>query len=456
MNSDESFEREVRASLRAAAAGPAPDQLLARIGEIPSRQPVPRAGRRGLRLFARLSVNVGAAAAVVIAVVALIVTRNGGSLPAGGQGTGSTSVATPAASVAPSAAAPVASTSPAPSPMAGAATSLLGLSPASVTFVSADDGWVLGTGTCSSGPCAAMARTVDGGRTWAAVPAPGASIVPGPDQGASGVSGLRFADTRNGWAFGPDLWATHDGGTTWARLTIPGLAADAAVAALETAGGTVHAVVFDGGGYRVASSPVGADDFRLAQVRVPVGAGPVPSVQLVLSGAAGWLLENDRTVVAGARLVNGGWVAWQPPCAGVVGPAFLAASGPTELAAACDVGLWGTPAGDHLYLSHDGGSSFVESSTAVPVQLAAQVAAASPSVVVVAGSDSTGARLVATFDGGRTWTVVALLGAVTIRDLGFTSAEQGVVITTSAGAPAGLLMTRDGGRTWRAVGAAGG
>src|SRR5450756_1465222 len=215
---------------------------------------------------------------------------------------------------------PVASTSPVPTATPSASTSLLGLSPASVTFVSPDDGWVLGTGTCSSAPCAAIARTADGGRTWAKVSAPHASIVPGGGQGAPGISGLRFADARNGWAFGPDLWATHDGGATWARLTIPGLPADAAIFALASAHGTVHAVVLDGQDYRVASSPVGADDFRLGPVRVAVGAGPVPAVQLVLSGAAGWMIENDRTVVGGARLVNGAWVAWQPPCAAVVGP----------------------------------------------------------------------------------------------------------------------------------------
>ena len=599
MKSDESFERDVRASLRASASGQAPDQLVARIGAIPAGEPSPRAGARGLRLVARLGVNLAAAAVVVIAIAALIVSRNGGNLPAGAQPSGSASVATPGASAAPlapsacgnpaspnpaspgssqgvapagpvvvtlgiysgrpdpawtltvneaagvdaalaalpdrtgtppvgglgyhgfsitrpgttlvaylgtvapsgdgprtmkadptrsierclletsrshvtpgeyaiaeiaiaapsaaspAASAPPASTSPVPPATPSASTSLLGLSPASVTFVSADDGWVLGTGTCSGAPCAAIARTVDGGRTWTGVSAPAAAIVPGGDQGPPGISRLRFADARDGWAFGPDLWATHDGGATWARLTIPGLPADAAIVALESANGKVHAAVLDGQDYRVASSPVGADDFRLSAVRVPVGAGPVPAVQLVVSGAAGWLIENDRAVVGGARLVNGAWVAWQPPCADVVGPAFLAASSPTELAAACDVGLWGTSTGDHLYVSHDGGSTFVESGTAVLLTTAAQVAAASPSTIVVGGFDAKGAVLVATFDGGRTWAVVARLGA-TIADLGFTTAAQGVVITAPADGTASLLMTRDGGRTWRAVGGAGG
>ena len=592
MKSDESFEREVRASLRASAAGWVPDELVARIGEIPSREPSPRAGVRGLHLVARLAVNLAAAAVVVLAVAALIVSRNGGNLPAGGQPNGSGNSATSGASAIPSvtsvcgslaspnpasprpsgsaaAAGPVVVTlgiysgvpdpawtltvdeaagvdaalaalpdgsgtppvgglgyhgfwitrpgsvlvaylgavappgdgpramkadptrsierclletsrshvtpdeyaiaevaitsSAAPTPPVSpatpsASTSLLGIvpGPASATFVSADEGWVLGTGTCSISPCPAIARTADGGRTWVAVPVPAASIVPGADQGTSGISGLRFADARDGWAFAPDLWATHDGGATWARLVIPGLPADAAIVALESANGTVHAAVLDGQDFRVASSPVGTDDWSVSPVRVPVGAGPVPSVQLVLSGAAGWLLENDRTVVGGARLVSGAWTAWQPPCADVVGPAFLAASSPTELAAACDVGLWGTPAGDHLFLSHDGGSTFAESGTAVPVQMASHVATASPSVIVVGGSDATGAVLVATFDGGRTWTTVAPLGAVEIADLGFTTAGQGVVITVSADGPASVLMTRDGGRTWRTVGSSGG
>jgi len=456
MKSDESFERTVRASLLASAAEQAPDGLVARIGEIPARQPSPTAGRGGLRLVARVAVNLAAAAVVVIAVAALIVTRNG-NLPPGGQANGSGSLptasaatATPAASASPSAA------SPAPSPTSAAPATVLGLSPASVTFASATDGWVLGKGTCSSGSCAAIMRTGDAGRTWTPIPAPAASIVPGGGQGAPGISRLRFADARNGWAYGPDLWATHDGGVTWNRLTISGLPADAAVVALEAGNGSVHTVAFDGQGYRVASSPVGTDDFRLSAVRVAVGAGPVPSVQLVLSGAAGWLLENDRTVVGGARLVNGTWAAWQPPCMNVVGPAYLAASSPTELAAACDVGLWSSPTGSHLFVSHDGGSTFAEAATAVPLTMTSQISAASASVTVVGGTDATGDVLVATFDSGRTWSVVARLGTADLVDLGFTTPTQGVLIATSGDAPATFWMTRDGGGTWSVVGAAGG
>ena len=451
MTSDESFEREVRASLVASAAGRAPDDLAARIGQIPDREPMPRAGAGGLHLAGRVAVNLAAAAVVVIAVAALIVTRNG-NLPPAGLPAGSAALPTATATASPATSASPVVASPLPSVTPVAPTALIGLSPASVTFVSASDGWVLGTGACPSGACAAISRTADAGRTWTAVAAPAASIVPAPEQGTQGISRLRFADARDGWAYGPDLWSTHDGGATWARLTIAGLPAGSGVVALEAGNGSVHAVVLDGQGFRIASSPVGTDDFRISTVRVAVGAGPVPAVQLVLSGAAGWLLENDRTVIGGARLVNGSWVAWQPPCLSVVGPAYLAASSATELAAACDVGLWSSPTGSHLFVSHDGGSTFVAAPTAVPLTMTAAIAGASPNVTVVGGTDATGAALVGTFDGGRTWSVVARLGTGGLTDLGFTTATQGVVVATSGNGPGTLYMTRDGGRTWAAVG----
>jgi photosystem II stability/assembly factor-like uncharacterized protein len=453
MKSDESFEEDVRASLRASAPRQVPEDLVVRIAAIPVEEPA-SGSVRGLHLFARSAVNLAAAAIVVVAVAALIISRNGANAPVGGLPNGSPSVGAPGATS--SAATPVPAASPSPSPAAEpGAVPALGLIPASVTFVSANDGWVLGKATCASGQCAAIARTADGGRTWVAVQAPDAPIFPSPSDVSPGISELRFADAHNGWAFGPDLWSTHDGGTTWVRQTIPGVPAGPNVAALETAGGTVYAVVFDGGAYRVESSPVGSDAWALAALRVPVGAGPVPTIQVILQGGAGWLLENDRTVVAGARLVNGSWVTWQPPCATVVGPAFLAASGPKDLAAACDVGLWSNPTGEHLFLSHDGGLTFTESATAVPLTMGAMAAAASPSVIVVGGSDGTGAILVATFDAGKSWSVVARLGSVQIANLGFTTATQGVVVAAAANGPATLMMTRDGGHTWSPVGQAG-
>jgi hypothetical protein len=156
MKSDESFEREVRASLRASAAGQAPDELVARIGEIPSREPSRRAGVRGLRLVARLAVNLAAAAVVVIAVAALIVTRNGGSFPAGGQPNGSASAATPGASVATPPATFTCDSPASPSPAAGSSAP-----PSRARSVTPGGSVVVTLGIYSGRPDPAWTLTVD-------------------------------------------------------------------------------------------------------------------------------------------------------------------------------------------------------------------------------------------------------------------------------------------------------
>ena len=69
MKSDESFEHEVRATLVASATGRAPDALAARIGQIPDREPMPRAGAGRLHLAGRVAVNLAAAAVVILLVV---------------------------------------------------------------------------------------------------------------------------------------------------------------------------------------------------------------------------------------------------------------------------------------------------------------------------------------------------------------------------------------------------
>jgi photosystem II stability/assembly factor-like uncharacterized protein len=183
----------------------------------------------------------------------------------------------------------------------------------------------------------------------------------------------------------------------------------------------------------------------------------VPQTQIVLHGTSGWLVQVDRTVVGGARLVNGTWSAWQPPCLDLAGPAMLSAASDTSLFGACDVGLWATPTGVHLFTSTNGGTSFTEAATKIPVQdLQGITAAPGTSAIVVAGRVSgTGTGLVASFDLGRTWSTVfgatASTEVGTISELGFTTADQGVAIVGGTDGPLRLLMTRDGGHTWAPV-----
>jgi hypothetical protein len=451
---DEQFERDLRATLDGLARERAPERLVARVSQIPTREPATWTSGIGRNVATRRfgSLLGLLAAGVAIAVLAIVVRPPAGpsvgtspSFPTGSPGaTGS-----PPATESPASSPSTSTSSPKPQ---GAAVPA-GFEPASATFVSADHGWVLGSVPCGAAHCAAIAHTTDGGGSWSSIPAPGATIRSPRDEPGPGISALRFADTSNGWAFGPELWATHDGGATWSRVAITGLPAAATILTLETAAGTVHAVAYDPdrNDFPIASSPVAADDWRIAAVRLPVGAGPVPVIQLVLSRTSGWVLENDRTVVAGARLEARAWRAWEPACLDVAGPALLAASSPSDLAAVCDVGAMSTPQGEQLFMSVDGGTTFGKAGTGPSVSSAVAIATPDRSTIVVAGSKGSGSALVASYDSGRTWSTVHSGGAVLFADLGFTTETQGIVITTDRSGAGQLLMTHDAGRTWSRV-----
>jgi len=142
-----------------------------------------------------------------------------------------------------------------------------------VTFVSPFEGWLLGGVACGGATCAAVLRTLDAGRTWASIHAPNAGLSTGPGSSNEGVSGLRFANARDGWAFGPDLWVTHDGGATWRKITITGSSGEV-VSSLEAARGSVHAAFYDdSSGIKIATSPVGRDAWTVSATKI--GFGPI-------------------------------------------------------------------------------------------------------------------------------------------------------------------------------------
>jgi len=458
---------ELRAMLRDEAPDGAPETLHVRVDRIPAAYPRPV--RSGGRWSGSVWHGVSGllAAAFTVAVLAGGAWFLLGGLP---RQSGVVTPTSPTASAPPSigpvptstagaavtpttpTVTPTATRPPTPAPTAVAGPVPADFTPVSATFVSADVGWTLGSTRCGAASCAVIVRTTDGGRTWSRVAAPPALVVTAYFGAAtSGVSGIRFANGADGWVFGPDLWATHDGGATWHRITFAGMAA-ARIWTLEAGHGSVRAV-FDGGtvsGFQLASAVVHGDAWTVASVSIPYGAGPVPSVQLVLSGASGWVLEDDRVVVGGARLVGGIWQAWQPPCLDVNGPAVLAASTAMDVVAACQEGVWGPFDGSdtiatHLYTSTDGGTTFTRGTTTMPdVDTIVGLAAPTPSTVMAALLRvSAGSAILASTNGGHSWSATLQLGSDAPRYIGFTTASQGFVITGHA-----LWFTYDGGHHW--------
>jgi len=215
---------------------------------------------------------------------------------------------------------------------------------------------------------------------------------------------------------------------------------------LETAAGSVHAG-FCGSTTRIGTSPVQLDHWVASPTALQSGAGPVCDPQIVLQGTAGWLVNVDRTVIDGARLQQGAWVPWNPPCMTAVGPGEVAAPNTTDLVAVCDVGVWSNV---HprvtVSFSSNGGITFRPVVATLPSNAYGPVASPRPGVVVVGSSAGNG--LLATFDEGSTWKVVYHQPTSQgCNYVGFTTAAQGVAIETDGT----MLMTFNGGHRWSPV-----
>ncbi|HWG64997.1 MAG TPA: hypothetical protein VG253_25200 [Streptosporangiaceae bacterium] len=330
---------------------------------------------------------------------------------------------------------------------------------ASVTFIGTQTGWVMGQagvpGHCgppSATICTSIARTTDGGQTWSGVRAP----VAGAPRGASGISQIRFLNTSDGWAFGPQLYATHNGGRKWARINTGGLR----VTALETSGARVFAIWArcSGGGafaahctdFTVYSAPAGGNQWTpVAGAASSTQAGALGSAQLVLTGTRAYLLAPGGQLSSGA--VDGS--AWQP-------------AGPGPSAAACDTGAAqpdGQPSGEllavtgsgtlvltcgasspALYTSGDGGASWQQAGK-VPGSAVAAVSGSPAGSIVVA----TRAGIEVSADGGAHWRAGKLpLPPGGFSYVGMTTSQQGVAVPADPSVHA-IWLTYDGGKIWQ-------
>ena len=427
-----------------------------------------RARRRKLR---KLAVTVASAAAVAAAVavavpnvIALNVTpshETGTPIAAGRTPSpvGGTQSANGSASPYP------APTTTSPSPLSEPSGPVpANFQPSSVTFVSPDVGWVIGQagtpGKCDNvNPdiCTSIARTNDAGKTWQGGPAPDTT---GPS-GAQGVSGLRFLDGVSGWAFGPELWATHDAGRTWTKVDTHGQR----VTDLETAGDRAYALFATCSGTNAFSFAMGCTSFTLMTTVaasddwVPVGGatsdltngGNPTSAVLALTGSAGYLLAPDGTLYSGP--LGGTWQrAGTAPCKpgtpqadGLPGDAWPALVDSTHLAMNCQgISVTSPP---EVYTSRDGGKTWQRSGAAWSgisgFGIVTSLAAAPDGTLMLA---TTHGLYVLPADGSQ-WKQVASMPAGGFSYVGMTTDSQGVALPADTSLHE-IWMTFDGGLTW--------
>jgi hypothetical protein len=210
----------------------------------------------------------------------------------------------------------------------------------------------------------------------------------------------------------------------------------------------VWAVLFstETGDFAIAGSPIGKDDWTTDPLTLPLGAGPVSAFQVVLKGASGWIVDNDRGVVAGATLSNGSWAAWTPPCSAGsgYGDAELAAVNESDLTAFCPPSpIFGTPPPPALFTSTNGGQTFQKMAATPPLSAAGLAATSSGTLLCydergIAGSFNTGQTWVTALKLKRTLSPVPNAGFDLISSL------VGFALT-----PAGdLAKTMNGGHVW--------
>ncbi len=357
-----------------------------------------------------------------------------------------------------------------------------GFRPTSVTFIGINTGAVIGQdsipGRCAppaAAACTSLAGTSDYGQTWYGVSAP----VTGPPAGSAGVSGLRFLNASDGWAFGPELWVTHNGGARWAMEPTHGLR----VTSLETAGNRAFALFASCAGkgasfaaqctsFRLYSSGAGSDSWHLvpgaARYLRATGtrAGQAATASLVLAAGpvtnpaagTGYLLAPSGAVLSGP-LAGGPWtVACQAPCQSAVTPVSGQLAGPM-LTAGSDqlfVACTSTAAAGarryvkKIYSSADGGQSWQPAGTVLGPGIATSLAAAQGGLVVLA----TTTCIDVSADGGANWRQAygsppgAGAGRTGFSYVGMTDQRHGVAVPADAGLHE-VLITVDGGSTWQ-------
>jgi hypothetical protein len=326
----------------------------------------------------------------------------------------------------------------------------------SVTFVSTEEAFVLGTAPCAKAPCTSILRTLDRGASWRGLPAPVVTL--GNRQAGTtspAVWGIRFANPADGFVYGNGLWETSDGGERWTSAVSPA----GSIESLEVIDGQVLALT-------ATCTPNNGCGQTDTLVRRPLTGGRWQQVARVTEPGGIATQAKVAAVIDGSRVLittNGGLstVTQAGPCgtAEVPAPAAVAVTGPDGLALECAGGAAAGSVQKTVYVSDDLGAHWQRAGSPANGGDPGGLSAGSASQLVAAAF-SGGSFLYHSGDGGAKWSTAFFAGdgGLGFNDLGFTTPTDGVVVygpvfsdNNAEGSPGQLLLTSNGGASWQKV-----
>ena len=323
----------------------------------------------------------------------------------------------------------------------------------SVTFVSAQEAFVLGAAPCSHAPCTSIVRTLDRGVSWRGLPAP---VVRLSSPGGAGVWGIRFATPEHGFVFGGGLWETADGGQHWTSVAYPG----GSVLSLAAIDGQVLALTatcsVQGGcaqpGTLLRRPLAGGGWSQVTQVRTAGITDPADMIA-TQAGVAAVLDGSDVAVTSNGGMTITGNPA---PCTAttMMRESSVAVIAPDGLALLCTGQGYTGHTVKTVYASGNLGATWIRAGVPGSAGDGGTIAAAGPAQLVIATA-SAASWLYYSGDGAAQWQTVSTEpdGGQGWADLGFTTVSDGVVIhgPASGGLVGQLMLTQDAGQTWRQV-----
>lgn len=409
-------------------------------------------------------------AQLLVPLAAVVLAAACSSSHSGARSTTTTAVATPSTTSTSTTNGSATTTSPTSTTVSAGAALPTGFTVFDLTWISTDEGWALGVAPCTKPPCTSVAHTLDGGKTWAGLPAPKAYSFSDPPAIPADppciatvpcIQAMRFADAKNGYAYGAtSLWLTTNGGHTWTQKSSD------ATATLEIAHGTVVRVTPADSGcppgcnYVIEAAAVGSTTWHTLAAPKLIGDGAAVALEgsnIYVAGfghTAGGAADAHTQMI---RSTDGGahWATFADPCG--VSPSGNEADATAITAApggALAVGCTPRAPGEAAFvvLSADAGATFGPHRggllPAVPAggERIENIAAATGQrlAVLVSGENLS---IAVSNDAGGDWTVTHTdtpANGVGRWFIGFQDSLTGRAILV----PRTILTTTDGGGHW--------